>query len=71
MAEINFLKSYPDHLAQLRATLPNDAAVEAAVGGEFVTIDNLECALLRSLGLTDGDFVVDVGCGRLAAQLAP
>jgi SAM-dependent methyltransferase len=72
MAEINFLKSYPNHLAQLRAILPDDAALEAAVGGEFVTIGKLERALLRSLGLTDGHFVVDVGCGsgRLALQLA-
>src|SRR5471032_314744 len=72
MAEINFLKSYPNHLAQLRATLPNDAALEAAVGGEFVTIGKLERALLCSLGLADDHFVVDVGCGsgRLAHQLA-
>lgn len=72
MAELNFLKSYPEHLAQLRATLPNDAAVEAAVGGEFITVGKLERALLRSLGLADGQFVVDVGCGsgRLAWQLA-
>src|SRR5579859_4132641 len=72
MAEVNFLKSYPDHLAQLRASLPNDAALEAAVGGEFVTIGKLECALLRSLGLAGDGFVVDVGCGsgRLAVQLA-
>lgn len=72
MAEINFLKSYPDHLAQLRASLPNDAALEAAVGGEFITMGKLECALLRSLDLADDHFVVDVGCGsgRLALQLA-
>ncbi len=72
MAETNFLKSYPDHLAQLRANLPNDAAVEAAVGGEFITVGKLECALLRSLGLAPDAFVVDVGCGsgRLAWQLA-
>lgn len=72
MAEIDFLKSYPNHLAQLRASLPNDAALEAAVGGEFITIGKLERALLRSLGLADDAFVVDVGCGsgRLALQLA-
>lgn len=72
MAEINFLKSYPDPLAQLRASLPNDATLEAAVGGESITVGKLECAPLRALGLADDAFVVDVGggSGRLALQLA-
>ena len=72
MAETNFLKSYPSHLARLQATLPKDAALEAAVGGDFITVGKLERALLRSLGLAGGHFLVDVGCGsgRLALQLA-
>lgn len=73
MAEMNFLKSYPNHVARLQAVLPEEEAFEAAVGGDFVTVGKLEHALLRSLGLGGGDFVVDVGCGcgRLALQLSP
>ena len=72
MVEANFLKSYPNHLAHLRTALPSDAAIEAAVGGEFITMGQLECAMLRSLGLAHGQLVVDVGCGsgRLALQLS-
>ena len=44
-----------------------------AVGGEFEAVGKLEYYLLRSLGLTTGHLVVDVGCGsdRWAQQLAP
>jgi SAM-dependent methyltransferase len=72
MAEIDFLKSYPAHVARLKALLPEDMALEVAVGGDFIAIGKLECALLRSLGLSEKHVVVDVGCGsgRLALQLA-
>jgi ubiquinone/menaquinone biosynthesis C-methylase UbiE len=44
-----------------------------AIGGEFNAVGKLEHHLLRSLGLSDGHLVVDVGCGsgRLSVQLAP
>jgi SAM-dependent methyltransferase len=50
-----------------------EEAWRLAVGGEFEAVGKLELYLLRSLGLTDGHLLVDVGCGsgRLACQLAP
>lgn len=53
--------------------MKGDAALETAVGGDFITVGKLECALLHSLGLSPEHFVVDVGCGsgRLALQLSP
>src|ERR1700753_1489888 len=73
MPQLNFLKSYPDLLSRLRAKLPGQSALEAAVGGDFETVGKLECALLSSLGLSPSSRGVDVGCGsgRLALQLAP
>lgn len=72
MPDANFLTSYPALVAHLQATLPGDAALEAAVGGDFITVGKLEAALLRSLGLREEHFLVDVGCGsgRLALQLS-
>ncbi|UVK45776.1 class I SAM-dependent methyltransferase [Mesorhizobium sp. AR07] len=42
------------------------------VGGEYEGIGKIEAALLTHLGLAEGHFVVDVGCGsgRLAAALS-
>jgi SAM-dependent methyltransferase len=64
---------YRDHVAELERRLSTDEALSNAVGGEFVAIGKLEYHLLRSLGLTAGHLLIDVGCGsgRLATQLAP
>lgn len=64
--------SYVEHVAQLEQRIDADAALRRAVGGEFIAIGKLECHLLRSRGLREGQLVVDVGCGsgRLACQLA-
>lgn len=72
MPELNFLKSYPDMVSRLQATMPGNVALEAAVGGDFETVGKLERALLMSLGLLSGHALVDVGCGggRLAVQLS-
>ena len=71
MAESDFLRSYPMHVARLQAAIVGDAALEAAVGGDFITVGKIELSLLRSIGLSEGHFLVDVGCGsgRLAFQL--
>lgn len=72
MTEANSLKTYPEWVAGLRKNIDGDAALEAAVGGDFLTVGRLEFALLRELGLHDSHSVVDIGCGsgRLAVQLS-
>jgi SAM-dependent methyltransferase len=66
------IEKYNELVARLRSTYGDEAAFEAAVGGDFFTVGCLEFALLRSLGLAPADRVVDVGCGsgRLAVQLS-
>jgi len=72
MADHQIDASYGEHVAALERRLNADQALRVAVGGEFVAMGKLEFHLLRSLGLQDGQLVVDIGCGsgRLAAQLA-
>lgn len=64
--------SYHEHVSRLARQGDRSEALRQAVGGNFDAVGKLEHALLRSLGLQDGQMVVDVGCGsgRLAAQLA-
>jgi len=67
-----YFATYPALVARLRERLGDQSGFEAAVGGDFFTVGNLEFELLRSVGLPENATVVDVGCGsgRLAAQLA-
>lgn len=67
------IQAYVNHVSKLEGTIgAGDEALRLAVGGEFEAVGKLEFYLLRSLGLRDGDLVVDVGCGsgRLARQLS-
>src|SRR5438093_9629031 len=66
--------AYIDHVRRLEQRLGSgNEALRLAVGGESEAVGKLEYYLLRSLGLTTGPLVVDIGCGsgRLAQQLAP
>jgi len=66
--------AYIDHVRRLEQRLGSgNEALRLAVGGESEAVGKLEYSLLRSLGLTTGHLVVDIGCGsgRLAQQLAP
>jgi SAM-dependent methyltransferase len=68
------IDAYRGHVSKLeRSVGPGEEPLRLAVGGEFEAVGKLEFYLLRSLGLTDGNLLVDVGCGsgRLACQLAP
>lgn len=71
MTESTKRVSYPDYVAALKRKLGDDAGLRSAVGGDFIATGMVEEQLLRSLGLQDGQSVVDVGCGsgRLAYQL--
>jgi len=73
MTVTDYKKTYERHVSSLEGRLPRkDDALQMAIGGEFEAVGKLEYHLLRSLGLSDGQLVVDVGCGcgRLAVQLA-
>ncbi len=72
MADEGFNDKYRTHVSALEKRLGTDDAMRMAVGGEFLAVGKLEYYLLRSLGLADGQLVVDVGCGsgRLAIQMA-
>jgi SAM-dependent methyltransferase len=62
--------AYIDHVRRLEQRLGSgNEAVRLAVGGQFEAVGKLEYYLLRSLGLTTGHLVVDVGCG--SRRLAP
>jgi len=73
MTNIDPRRAYLDHVARLKQEIEGDAALMAAVGGDFIAMGKLEYYLLLSLGLSPDHFVVDVGCGcgRLACQLVP
>ena len=73
MPPSKLIDSYKEHVASLERRLLADDAMREAVGGEFIAVGKLTYYLLRSLGLSDGQLVVDVGCGsgRLAVQIAP
>lgn len=72
MKRPDFVDSYRKHTADLVAARERDAAMSAAVGGEFHAVGKLEHALLLQHGLEPGHRIIDVGCGsgRLAFQLA-
>src|SRR5436190_23918081 len=72
MTNIDSVSAYAAHVADLQKRLGRDRAMRAVNGGDFEAVGKLEYYLLRSLGLRDGQFVIDVGCGsgRLATQLA-
>jgi len=73
MINTEFVSAYEKHVSDLQARLGRDEALRQAIGGDFVPVGKLEYHLLRSLGLSDGHYVIDVGCGsgRLACQLSP
>src|SRR5215813_3285572 len=69
MSENSRNQAYIDHVRRLEQRIDGkDEAMRLAVGGEFDAVGKLEYYLLRSLGLSNGHLVIDVGCGsgRLA-----
>lgn len=70
-ADSAYKTSYREKTKHLLETKSVKTAMSIAIGGEYDAIGKLECALLKSLGLGDGSFLIDVGCGsgRLAVQI--
>ncbi len=56
----------------IKATRPNDEAMENAIGGSFQQIGAVELAALKHYGLRSDGYLIDVGCGagRLAQPLS-
>lgn len=63
---------YNAYIESLRARLPRDDAMRAAVGTDFHANGVLERELLRMYGLARDHYLIDVGCGsgRLAVNVS-
>ncbi|MFO1323155.1 MAG: class I SAM-dependent methyltransferase [Burkholderiales bacterium] len=71
MDQTAFSDDYATYIASLKARLPLDDAMRAAVGTDFDANGIVERELLRHYGLASDHYLVDVGCGsgRLAVKL--
>lgn len=72
MATFHFVEDYERVVRDLIRQHPIDEAMSLAVGGSYEEIGRIEYAILRYAGLTEGQSVVDLGCGsgRLAFALS-
>ena len=63
---------YLAHVAEMKARLPHEEAMQEAIGGAFEQVGRVETALLRRYGLPQDGYAIDVGCGsgRLAKPLS-
>ncbi|WP_337187774.1 class I SAM-dependent methyltransferase [Phenylobacterium sp.] len=71
--QLDLKASYVAFVDDLKARLPNDRAMELAIGDGFDTIGPIEAGLIAHYGLPPDDgYLIDVGCGsgRLAQPLA-
>jgi 2-polyprenyl-3-methyl-5-hydroxy-6-metoxy-1,4-benzoquinol methylase len=64
--------AYVAHVERLKAELPHEAAMDAAIGGGFESFGVKLAELLVHYGLQPDHYLIDVGCGagRLAKPLA-
>ncbi len=72
MAKFHFVEDYERLVRRLRWKYPLDEAMSRAVGGGgYEQIGQVEAAIVRHVGLRDGQSLVDLGCGsgRLSAAL--
>ncbi|WP_306602704.1 rhamnan synthesis F family protein [Azonexus sp.] len=71
MAQFHFVEDYERLVAQLVATYPVDEAMAIAVGGDYELFGRIQAELLKSVGLSQGMHLLDLGCGsgRLATIL--
>src|SRR5690242_9775335 len=68
----DFRFTYQRLVENLKKTMTEDEAMSRAVGGAFAEVGAVEVALVRQLGLSDEQYLIDVGCGsgRLAKPLS-
>jgi ubiquinone/menaquinone biosynthesis C-methylase UbiE len=59
----HFVRDYRRMVRKLASTYAKDEAMERAVGGAYVSVGQAQAALLKEIGLGEGDYLVDVGCG--------
>src|SRR3954463_1075240 len=60
---MNYVENYRLHLQNLIKTLGREKAMQLVVGGDYEAIGKLEHSLLRTLGVTDDQTILDIGCG--------
>lgn len=72
MAEFHFVQDYVEHVKNLKEKYPLDEAMSMAVGGDYERIGAIAADILVSEGLSDGDRLLDFGCGsgRVAHAIA-
>lgn len=70
--KLDFHKTYPKLVKDLKETNSYSRAMELAVGGEFEAVGKMECEILQYFGLKNDGYLIDVGCGsgRLAKPLS-
>jgi SAM-dependent methyltransferase len=63
---------YVSHVDNLKTLMPEGAAMEEAVGGDFAYMGAIQSGILRHYGLPSDGYLVDVGCGsgRLAKPVS-
>lgn len=71
MEKPEYVTTYNEHLALLKAAHGEDRAMELVVGGKFIETGIVESSLLLHLGLKPTHTLIDIGCGsgRLAYPL--
>ena len=72
MPQFHFVEDYKRHVAELMATYSLDEAMSRAVGGSYEQIGLFNAKRLIEIGLKDGQFLIDLGCGsgRLSTALS-
>ena len=72
MAKYHFVEEYEALVARLMREHPIDRAMEMAVGGSYDKFGAIQADILAYVGIQDGQFVFDLGCGsgRLAHALS-
>jgi SAM-dependent methyltransferase len=58
----HYVRDYRNLVRTLQRVDPVNA-MERAVGGDYAVIGNIQAQLLRELGLANGAYLIDIGCG--------